>query len=265
MVSGHFVDTAGGRLFVTQYGDATAGRSILLLPSLFEELNLCRAIAAKQAYEFTKQGYVVYCLDYFGCGDSEGEIHQANVIIWQQNIVDIINWITQRSAGPIDLWGIRFGSLMLMSHLEIITKITPIEQILLWKPVLKGKQFMTQFLRLKQANAMMQGTDKVNWRELILSGTNTEVAGYELSADLLSSIDALEMPSDIPANIDIHWLELSAKSVTPAITKQISDWPQDNLQVSCHECSAFWQIPEIFSQPGLIAPSIEAFAQKAPL
>lgn len=259
MISGHFIDSQGGKVFVTQFGDASSDKSVLILPSLFEELNLCRAVVAKQAQKMATNGAVVYCLDYYGCGDSEGEIEQANVQIWQQNIIDTLEWIKGKGAGTIDLWAIRFGALLAMNTLEHWAGSSVEPTILMWKPVLKGKQFMTQFLRLKQANSMMQGTEKVNWREKILSGETTEVAGYEITAELLSSIDKLAFPTEIPDSISVHWFELAAKSITPAVIKQTSTWCQDRIHLQNFEGSAFWAIPEIFSQPELQSPSLVAF------
>ena len=66
MISGHFVESQRGKVFVTQFGDASADKAILILPSIFEELNLCRAIVAKQAQQLAANGAVVYCLDYYG-------------------------------------------------------------------------------------------------------------------------------------------------------------------------------------------------------
>ena len=49
VLSGHFVETSTGHLYVTQFGDLNSGKAILVLPSFFEEMNLSRAVIAKQA------------------------------------------------------------------------------------------------------------------------------------------------------------------------------------------------------------------------
>lgn len=262
MIKGHFVATRSGALFVVQFGQANPDKSILLLPSIFEEMNLSRAVLAKQAQYLADSGYCVYCLDYFGSGDSEGEIEQAEVNIWLQNITDAAAWLNSAGVNSLRLWGMRFGGLLATLALQDVTKILSVSQMILWKPVNKGKQFMTQFLRLKQANSMMQGSEKVNWRETILSGNNTDVAGYEISAQLLASIDSLEMPLSFSApvaeHLSISWFELAAKSITPVVSKQTESWSQDKLTVSCFEGSAFWQIPEIFEQSFLHQPMLSA-------
>lgn len=254
MIQGHFVPSQAGNVFITQYSASSqpSAKTVLLLPSIFEEMNLCRAVLAKQAQFLNQHGVDVYCLDYFGCGDSQGEIIDANAEIWQQNIVDTVGWLKQNGVSSLSLWGMRFGALLGTQSLIAIQQILPVEQMIWWKPVVKGQQFMTQFLRLKQASSMMQGEQKIKWREHILEGNVTEVAGYEISANLLSSIDKLLIPAQRPDKVlpilDVSWFELSANKVTPVIQKIVDGWEGSQISVNCFEGSAFWQIPEIFEQ-----------------
>jgi exosortase A-associated hydrolase 2 len=258
MVLGHFIPSQNQTLFVAQFGQANPQKTILLLPSIFEEMNLCRAIVAKQAQFLAKQEYCVYALDYAGCGDSQGEINQVNADQWSRNVLDTVDWLKQGGAQSVTLWGVRFGGLLALSAADAVNVLLPLKQILLWKPVTKGKQFMTQFLRLKQANSMMQGQSKVNWREVILAGEETEVAGYPINADLLSSLDKLEMPKQLSLTVPIVWFELAAKRVSPAVQMQTKLWPQQSLHIQFFEGSAFWQIPEIFAQTALHQPTFDA-------
>lgn len=261
MIKGHFIESAQYRAFITQYGESRQQKNVLLLPSMFEEMNLCRAILAKQANFLTQHGYCVYALDYAGTGDSEGDINQVTAMDWQRNIIDAVSWLKAQGVSTLSIWGVRFGGLMAFQSVTAIQTLLPVDSMLLWKPVTKGKQFMTQFLRLKQANSMMQGQEKVNWRQHILDGNETEVAGYPINEALLHSIDGLEMPKQLDHNLPIHWMELSATKITPAINMQTKLWAEDRFQVTCFEGSAFWQIPEIFVQPALFEPTLKALEE----
>jgi len=258
VIKGYFLPSAEGNLFVSQYGQTNPQKTILLLPSIFEELNLSRAIVAKQALFLAKQGYSVFALDYLGTGDSEKEIEQVNAAIWRENIICVAQWLKSLGIENITLWGLRFGGLLALRELQTINQILPVKDLLLWKPVTKGKQFMTQFLRLKQANSMMQGEQKVNWRERIMSGVNVEVAGYEISSDLLASIDNLEVSKSLNLPCPVTWFELASASITPAVNIQTKEWDQQFLKIVCFEGSAFWQIPEIFEQSQLHQPTLNA-------
>ncbi|GAC15106.1 alpha/beta fold hydrolase [Aliiglaciecola lipolytica] len=258
MIKGFFLPSAEGNLFVSQYGQANPQKTILLLPSIFEELNLCRAVVTKQAIYLARQGYCVFCLDYLGTGDSEKEIEQVNVTTWRENIARVLQWLKSLEISSISLWGVRFGGLLALTELVEIQKVMPVKQVLLWKPVTKGKQFMTQFLRLKQANSMMQGEQKINWRDKILSGVNVEVAGYTITEDLLGSIDGLEVSKTLEITCPVSWLELASTSVTPAVQIQTQGWNQEYLDIRSIEGTAFWQIPEIFEQSQLHLPTFNA-------
>jgi len=253
MISGHFIPSEHGKLFITQFGQLDSDTTILCLPSITEELNLSRAVVAKQAQHFTTQNIPCFVLDYFGTGDSEGEFEQANCDTWLNNILTVAEWLKQKGVRKIILWGVRFGALFILSHQKKLHDELPIIQQILWKPVTNGKLFSGQFLRIKQASSMMSGSgEKVNWRNHILAGNNTEVAGYLMTKPMLESMELLQIPADFQPLSKLHWFELAAKEITPLTKRLSSNWPENSAQLHCVECAPFWQVPEIFSLPELI-------------
>ncbi len=70
--------------------------------------------------------------------------------------------------------------------------------LLFWQPVLSGKQFLQQFLRLKVAAQILGSAEaaRVDTRELrerLLRGDSVEVAGYELSPALAAGLEAADL------------------------------------------------------------------------
>lgn len=248
MIAGHFISSPKGKIFVTQTGDLPAKTAILCLPPLFEELNLSRAVMAKQAHYFATNGLPCFVLDYLGTGDSEGELQQFTPEDWLQNVIDIGQWILSQDVEELIIWGVRFGGLLALHYQQSLHQALPIKRQLLWKPILKGKSYMNQFIRLKQANSMMTGdAPKTNWRQQIADGNATEIAGYEITSKLLTSLDSLEpLAEQLPCS-RISWMELAATKLTPVISKFTADWPDDLITIHCLENPAFWQIPEIFA------------------
>ena len=110
---------------------------------------------------------------------------------------------------------------------------------------------MSQFIRVKNANAMMRGADNVNWRQKIESGESVEIAGYPITKALLKSIDvmALDFTKGAPSNID--WFEIGATRISPPIDNLIKSLPESQTTVHLEDGTAFWQVPEIFEQPNL--------------
>ncbi len=256
-LSGHFIESSRGRILLTVHGRLDAGTVVLCLPPLFEEMNLSRAVIAKQAQSFAAAGLTTAILDYYGTGDSEGEIDQACAEIWLEDILAAGRWLVDRGAERIILWGVRFGGLMLLHFQNELHDQLPAGRQLLWKPVTGGKLLMSQFLRLKQTNAMLRGsTEKVNWRQRILDGETVEVAGYPLNGTLLRSIERLGVPDDFAPRSFIGWQELGATAIGPAIQRIVGDWPDTAYRLQALPGPAFWQVPETFSVPELYPQSL---------
>lgn len=263
MIKGHFIASLQGKLFITQFGDNHTGTAILCLPSITEELNLSRAIIAKQAQQFTLHHLPCFVLDYFGTGDSEGEFEQASCDIWLENILVAGQWLHDQGYSKIILWGVRFGALLMLANQQKIHHQLFISQQVLWKPVLKGVQFAGQFLRIKQANSLFNACgDKmpvqINWRQHILDGNDTQVAGYCMTRYMLSSWEALDASATNMPLSPVYWLELAAKQLSPASRKLLQTWPAQHTVSACFDCPAFWQIPAIFTLPALYQLTLDA-------
>lgn len=268
MLSGHFITSPLGQLFVTQFGEITGDTAILCLPSIVEEMNLSRAVVAKQAQRFSQQGLPCFILDYFGTGDSEGEFEQANADIWLENIFVLGAYMQQQGISKIILWGIRFGALLALTHQEELHQKLPIIKQLLWKPVTNGKLFVGQFLRIKQTNAMMTSSssnkvgEKINWREHVLADNNVEVAGYLLTKSMLQSIELLQISKGLQPLSKLHWFDLAAREPTPLTDRFTALWNDTVVKVHCLDCPPFWQVPEVFYLPELELLTINATYEK---
>lgn len=263
MLTGHFIPSTQGNIFITQFGKINGDTAILCLPSITEEMNLARAVIAKQAQCFANEGVPCYVLDYYGTGDSEGEFEQANADVWLENILAAGKFIQQQGISKIILWGVRFGALLILSHQEKLHQNLPITQQFLWKPVTSGKLFAGQFLRIKQANAMMSNSnEKINWRERILAGNNVEVAGYLLTKSMLQSLESLQVSQEFQPISPMAWFELAAKELTPLTKRLSAPWDSAVAKVYCFDCPPFWQVPEVFSLPELEQLTINSVCVK---
>ena len=260
MLTGHFIPSSQGDVFVTQFGNNSQiaqntsidhNVAILCLPSITEELNLSRAVVGKTAQMLSKKT-PVFILDYFGTGDSCGEFEQATTAIWLDDIHTVCSWLKSQGFKKVIVWGIRFGALLALHAQSRIEQQLTLLQFVFWKPVTLGKQFAGQFLRIKQANAMMSKEDaKINWRQEILEGIETEVAGYKLNAAMLTSLEILQITPEVTPKAPVAWFELAAKDLTPITKKIIAQWPENKVTAQSIECPMFWQVPEVFSLPEL--------------
>jgi len=249
-LSGHFIDSEKGQIFVTQFGEIANDTAIICLPSIFEELNLSRAVLAKQAQYFARHNAPCFLLDYYGTGDSVGECSDASAELWLQDVIALGNWLQERGIKRIILWGVRFGALLTLAFQRQLHEQLPIVAQLFWKPVLSGKQFCGQFIRIKQANSLMQGSgEKIDWRQHILSGNETEVAGYLINKSFYQSLESLALDKQFNPLSKIYWLELASSNESPLMRRTIEQWPEGLYSIKCLPAPAFWQVPEVFDLP----------------
>lgn len=217
-------------------------------------------MVAMQSRALAKMGYNVLLFDLFGTGDSSGEFAEATWSIWQQNIQTVVDWLTQQNITTIDLWGLRTGNLLAMEYASGSQQ--KIGRLLCWQPVLNGDVFVTQFLRLRVAAAMMDNQaprEKISdLKAKLLAGQSLEVAGYGLTKYLLEPL--MNMKADqvqLPSGLEIAIIEVVANPETGVGTsynqfiKQLKD---KNISTTMTKAvgELFWASQEIGFAPDLI-------------
>ncbi len=255
-VTPEFLPGSQGQIFTVTYSnkhsshakDKTQQPSLLFIPPFAEEANKSRHMLSALGRTLAQNGIQTTILDLFGCGDSEGDIDQANLQIWYQDINTAIQHIQQRSTN-ISIGGLRLGATIALNFLA--TSQLQIDKLLLWQPVLKGEQFMKQFIRLKLAESIaISSAPTTSTTEIIAKledGNIQEIAGYPITKELFQNINALScINQNIAPDTQLHLLEInpSATPSTPMV-KAISSYK--NLNSNHHICqgSQFWSCQEI--------------------
>jgi exosortase A-associated hydrolase 2 len=248
-----FLDASPGRRFCLYVPPATPCRgSILYVHPFAEELNRARRMAAMQARAFAARGYGVLLLDLHGCGDSSGDFGDARWDTWKADLALGAAWLRRRLDAPLTLWGLRLGALLALDAARSLD--SPVHQFLLWQPVQQGSSYLTQFLRLRTAGAMMDGdivpsgTDTL--RKLLAAGEMVEVAGYDLAPGLAAAIDRLAPLDAWMPGCPVHWFEATrtVDHVLPAGAARVSAaWRGCGVDVRVHAlpCPTFWITPEV--------------------
>lgn len=262
-----FVGAARGDRFclVTRPAADTGLRGgILLAPPFAEELNKSRRMLTLAAQEFAANGWIVLQLDLLGCGDSTGDFGDAS---WDDWIADLdLSWqlLQERLPRklPCVLWSLRAGALLVADWLQRSEIQTP---WLMWQPTINGKQHLTQFLRLKAANEMLNDADARSAmrriRSQLAAGESVEIAGYTIAPAVAQGLDAslLRLPDGYAAPILL--LEASTaeqSSVSPATAMAAEKWRATGVEIATEAVfgPAFWQTQEIEAAPALLAPSL---------
>jgi len=262
-----FLEGKEGRLFCL-YQPALGERrgAVLFVPAFAEEMNRCRFTVARQTRQLARLGYASLLLDPFGTGDSEGDLPDASWEIWRNDVIRAADWLQDRVGIAPTLWGLRLGALLAAD----VAQHTPgrFSRMVFWQPVLDGRLYLTQYLRLRVASLMDRGlppetTDGM--REALLAGSVLEVAGYRLSGVLTGVMDGVRM-SDFStlSGLEIDWFELVSetdKPFTMVSNKLISQLTGQGCTIHSHGFTgpAIWQLHSRDEVPVLIEMTTDMF------
>jgi exosortase A-associated hydrolase 2 len=267
-ITADFLDCGGRKLFYLLLQPATVEphSCILYLPPFAEEMHMSRHIVASQARELAARGYTVMLLDPTGCGDSGGEFVDASWQIWLDDAAFAAHTLQGIGGGPLTLWGLRLGALLAC---EVSLKLSNIQKLLLWQPILNGEQQIDQFLRLRSAASVLSTpltfNRKALWAEL-RAGGSLEIAGYELSSEL-----ALEMSTsrlnDLSPKCMVNWLEAGTSPdgrLSVASENVLTHWQERGVQVdSRFVCGdPFWRTPDALVNADLRRNTLDLLAER---
>lgn len=246
-------------LYFEPCADVTPLGDMLVVPAFAEEMNRCRAMVALQARVLAELGVGTLMLDPYGTGDSAGEFVDATWAQWRDDLRCGAAWLDTRGRGCRALLALRLGAVMAA---ELARDCPGVRNLLLWQPVLSGKTFYTQFLRIRIATELnlpnrVKSTNEL--REMSVAGQAVEVSGYEIGPPLAAELDAVAFDAaDWAARVEIDWFEVQSDadtSLAPASQKAIEGLQSAGATVQARTVAgpAFWHVHERELAPELIA------------
>jgi|CZKH01.1.fsa_nt_gi exosortase A-associated hydrolase 2 len=255
-----------GNLFAMYYRPneaAPEGCDVIYIHPFAGEMAASRNVIAAVSRHLASAGFGVLTLDLFGCGDSSGDFREARWEIWRADIAAAVRWLQEQGRDRVSLFGLRLGALLAMDFAAHSGE--RYEHIVLWQPVLNGQTMLTQFLRmnLDEMGDDPNGTQltRPEYRRSLLPGQTIEVAGYELSSELIQAIDKQSLSPLGNALADpILWMEMGQKTGTsfrPDSLQIIQAWKSCGIRILIHELNGlpFWFFPHSVS-PQRIAQQV---------
>ncbi|MEW5781501.1 MAG: hydrolase 2, exosortase A system-associated [Pseudomonadota bacterium] len=258
-----FLPVAAAQRFCLYHAPAGEVRgAFLYLHPFAEEMNKSRRMAALMARRLAENGHAVLQLDLAGCGDSSGDFGDASWQGWLQDVLSALDWLRARHEAPLWLWGLRSGCLLAA---EAARRFDIPAHFLFWQPVVSGKPFLQQFLRLKVAGEMLGGEAKGVMADLkaqLAGGEPVEIAGYTLSPALAQGLEGATLEPPRQAG-KLLWFEVSSRadaSLGPAAQNCLGQWQAAGFSVTSAVLPApsFWQTTEIEEAPALIDATLAA-------
>jgi len=194
-----FGDIDGRRLFECRYGPPGALHRVLVVHSLFEEMNKSRAVVARIARAVGAAGVETLVVDPFGTGDSAGDLDDADYATW----VSDLGAIAERFR-PDAILAIRAGALMVSEALAARDGLCPLSRLVLVNPVPSGDTFLGQFLRLRIAANKFAGIAETqdDLMARLRAGETVEVAGYPLTRRVSDGLAAARVVPPSAGKVD---------------------------------------------------------------
>lgn len=262
--AGRFLETPHGRIFCLRSG-AQGEACVIVVPPFAEEMNRSRRMWSLLAAQLASAGIVTLIPDLHGTGESDGDFADARWESWREDLNRTCRFARAEGVRRIALLGVRLGALLALDYLRSVPQrdmADDIAQLILWQPVLDGRQHINQFLRLKLAAGLRQTAavkeTTASLRERLARGERLEVAGYEVAAELLAALDSLDGQSLAPTAVArVEWLEVSTAepaALAPASGRIIETWRTASVNVNARAVrgEAFWALQEITIAPELI-------------
>ena len=266
-----FIEGGAGPIFAIYHAPhgGTAHRGdVVYVPPFAEEMNRSRRMAALQARALADTGFGVLLLDLYGCGDSTGDFAAARWEIWQQDLAAALDWLEDRGARSVGLWGLRLGAVLALEAAG--ARRHGVSRVVLWQPVTNGQMMLTQFLRVRIAanltTGQASGETTKDLRQRLTTGEAIEVAGYELAPELAAAVDAQRLgPLGPLCQVPVHWIELVPepdRTPPPASQAVIDEWRQAGVDLTVETVvgDPFWTLQETTLAPNLLEPTQRVFA-----
>jgi exosortase A-associated hydrolase 2 len=265
-----FLESGQGQRFCLFHPPAVPCQGAVLYVHPFaEEMNRSRRMAALQARALAALGYGVLQIDLHGCGDSSGDFGDARWEQWRADLALGAAWLRSRLDRPPILWGLRLGALLALDYAR--SAADPVHALLLWQPVLNGSTYLTQFLRLRMVNALLDGgptaqTGTDTLRRALQAGEMIEVAGYDLHPALAAALDRLSPAEAMVPACPVHWFEACSTfdHALPAARARVgASWRASGVDLHLHvlHCPPFWTTPEVTENPAWVAATSAAMQE----
>lgn len=218
-IKAEFYSGTQGQLFRLLRTPKQIKSHLLFIPPLFEQANKTRHHITRSANNAYHQGIASIIFDHFGTGDSEGELSQVNLALWQADILKQIKEL--KASSPQNI----FLSIPLSASLLLSTQIlNEVDAVMLQQAEFNGKSFVKQLKRLNVV-AELNHAKSVSTEQATKTNDNSallDIAGYQIPTSLLAELSeqcvAMIATSDTPC----YWFEWqnSTQALSPNRFKQ---------------------------------------------
>jgi len=172
------------------------------------------------ASQLARLGCAVFRFDYFGTGDSIGDLSKATPAIWTENIRQAAKELSDTVGhNRLSILGMRLGaSLAVLACTESLRA----RSLVLWEPVVSGQKYLTE-LRQRDAHKrlMFLHSGSHSSRSAVFAG---ELFGYTWPTELDTEINSIDLLGAAKPDVDRVSI--------------VTSWPQDSHARLCKHLTA---------------------------
>ena len=192
-----FLDNQGRGLYCIQYTPAAPPKGGIVLCHPFAEEKLwAQRVFVSFARLLSRHGYSVLRVDYMGHGDSEGDFEEATLTTRLSDISCAFDHLKSQLGPetPLGLAGLRLGATLAAVLSE---KKDDIGFLILWEPVVDGKSYLRQMLRINIATQSAVYKQVLHNSEALVQnlrhGKTINVDGYEIGQEFYEQLNGIDL------------------------------------------------------------------------
>jgi len=265
---GFFTNRRGRRLFYAMHGGQSDRPAWVFCNPFLEEKVFSHPVYINFARKLSAEGWPVLRFDYEGDGDSEGDYRKIGLREWVDDVEDAISFVRGRHfAKSVNLFGLRLGA----SIACLAAKKNACTNLLLWEPVMDGRDYFQECLRLNLTTQLATYRKVVEDRKQLMANLNDgktiNISGYEvdrLMADSISSMNLATQLDDITCLVHIIAFVRAGAEPVRNDMQPLTAGRKVNLRVL--EVHQFWNEPRFYDaeQHALTALSLDMIAAVMP-
>jgi len=196
----------GSRQRLAVHHDApreTSDTAVLICAPIGQEYIRTHWALRKMATELCRAGFPVLRFDYTGIGDSAGDLSEASVDMWTEDVCDAAEALRDAcGASRVSILGLRFGAALAALAAAGELKV---KDLVLWDPVVSGAEYVASMKQMHQRMLV----DPNRWPQPQLDrarrgdapqfpSTSDELLGFHFPPTLVRDIEAVDLTQRPP-------------------------------------------------------------------
>lgn len=166
---------------------------VVLCPPIGQEHVRSHWAMRQLSVALNKAGFDCLRFDWFGVGDSAGELHEATLARWAEDLVAAKDELRDASGvRDVSLVGLRFGATLAALGAEEVDAAN----VVLWDPVVFGNRFVRSLRLLTDSLT----TDSLRYFEASGRAERppSELVGFDYGSSLLREIESVDLTERVP-------------------------------------------------------------------